>query len=147
MKELIKLSQLPDEGGYTSFLYVSDKTNDCTVNDLINLIKLNVKIVSYDDALEVLNHIIDAKSAYEDALNKGLEDEITEKCKNEIFKILGLNDWTDEVPHTAILLDNAINILKDHKFKPLKNLLFQNRQPKFTVFICAQDIFGVPVQL
>jgi hypothetical protein len=57
------------------------------------------------------------------------------------------NDWTDEVPHTAILLDDAINILKDHKFKPLKILLFQNRQPKCTVFICAQDIFGVPVQL
>jgi hypothetical protein len=147
MKELIKLSQLPDKGGYTTFLYVSHKTNDCTVNELINLIKLNVKIVSYDDALEVLNDIIDAKSAYEDVLNKGLEDQLTEKCKNEIFKILGLKDWTDEVPHTAMLLDDAINILKDHKFKLLKNLLFQNRQPKFTVFICAQDIFGVPVQL
>jgi hypothetical protein len=147
MKELIKLSQLPDKGGYTTFLYVSDKTNDCTVNELINLIQLNVKIVAYEDCLSVLNDIIDAKSAYEDALNKGLEDKLTEKCKNEIFTILGLDDWTEEVPHTAILLDDAINILKDNKYKQLKNLLFQNRQPKFTVFICAQDIFGVPVQL
>jgi hypothetical protein len=95
-----------------------------------------VKIVSYDDALAVLNDVIDAKSAYEDALNKGLEDKLTEKCKNDLFKILGLDDWTD-VPLTAILLDDAINILKDHKFRTLKNLLFQNRQPKFTVFICA----------
>jgi hypothetical protein len=90
MKELIKLSQLPDKRKYTTFLYVSDKTNDCTVNELINLIKLNVKIVSYEDALAVLSDIIDAKSVYENALNKGLEDELTEKCKNEIFKILGL---------------------------------------------------------
>jgi hypothetical protein len=96
MKELIKLSQLPGKGGYTTFLYVSDKTNDSTVNELINLIKLDVKIVSYEDSLEVLKDVIDAKNAYEDALNKGLEDEITDKCKNEIFKILGLKDWTDE---------------------------------------------------
>jgi hypothetical protein len=49
MKELIKISQLPGKGGYTTFLYVSDKTNDSTVNELISLIKLDVKIVSYDE--------------------------------------------------------------------------------------------------
>jgi hypothetical protein len=45
LKELIKLSQLPDCGGYTTFLYVSDKTNDATVNELINRIALKVRIV------------------------------------------------------------------------------------------------------
>jgi hypothetical protein len=47
LKELIKLSQLPDCGGYTTFLYVSDKTNDATVNELINHIALKVRIVGY----------------------------------------------------------------------------------------------------
>jgi hypothetical protein len=40
LKELIKLSQLPDCGRYTTFLYVSDKTNDATVKELINHIAL-----------------------------------------------------------------------------------------------------------
>jgi hypothetical protein len=46
-----------------------------------------------------------------------------------------------------ILLDDAINILKDAKFKQLRNLLFQNRQPRLTIFICAQDVFGIPPQI
>jgi hypothetical protein len=45
------------------------------------------------------------------------------------------------------LLDDAINILKDCKFKQLRDLLFQNRQPRSTIFICPQDILGVPVQI
>jgi hypothetical protein len=60
---------------------------------------------------------------------------------------LDLEDWTDQTPHTAILLDDAINIFKDSKFKQLRDLLFQNRQPRLTIFICAQDIFGIPVQI
>jgi hypothetical protein len=36
LRELIKLSQLPDCAGYTTFIYVSDKINDATVNELMN---------------------------------------------------------------------------------------------------------------
>jgi hypothetical protein len=45
------------------------------------------------------------------------------------------------------LLDDAINTLKETKFKTLRDLLFQNRQSPLTIFICAQDIFGIPVQI
>jgi hypothetical protein len=61
--------------------------------------------------------------------------------------MLDLKDWTEKTPHTAILLDDAINILKDNKFKQLRDLLFQNRQHRLTIFICVQDMFGVPVQI
>jgi hypothetical protein len=43
MWELIKLSQLQNCGGYTTLLYVTDKTNDETINELIKLIKLKVR--------------------------------------------------------------------------------------------------------
>jgi hypothetical protein len=36
LKELIKLSQLSVRSQYTTFLYILDKTNDITVNELIN---------------------------------------------------------------------------------------------------------------
>jgi hypothetical protein len=47
----------------------------------------------------------------------------------------------------VILLDDAINILKESKFKPVVNLLFQNRQPRLTVFICIQDMYGITPQI
>jgi hypothetical protein len=147
LKELIKLSQLPDCGGYTTVLYGSDKTNDATVNELINHIALKVRIVGYNKVLPVLHDLIYAKSAYEDILNKNLQNEVSDESKQDLFETLDLENWTDQTPHTAILLDDAINILKDSKFKQLRDLLFQNRQPRLTIFIYAQDIFGVPVQI
>jgi hypothetical protein len=44
-------------------------------------------------------------------------------------------------------LDDVINIFKDNKFKELRDILFQNRQPRLTIFIYAQDIFGIPTQI
>jgi hypothetical protein len=41
-------------------------------------------------------------------------------------------------------MDDAINILKEAKHRKLTNLIFQNRQPRFTFFICCQDSFGIP---
>jgi hypothetical protein len=38
------------------------------------------------------------------------------------------------------LLDDTINILKDNKFKQLRHLLFQSKQPRLTIFIYAQDV-------
>jgi hypothetical protein len=147
LKKLIKLSHLPNRGGYTTFLYVSDKTNDATVNELINHIKLHTKIIKYNKILLILHDLIDAKNAYDDILNKNIQNEISKNTKKNLFETLDLNDWTKQTPHTAILLHDAINILKDNKFKQLKNLLFQNKQPKLTIFICAQNMFGIPVQI
>jgi hypothetical protein len=147
LRELIKLSQLPDCAGYTTFLYVSDKTNDASVNELINHIALNIRIIEYNSLIPVLHDLIDAKSAYQDVINNELQETVGEDVKKDLFKTLDLKDWTEETPHTAIFLDDAINILKDNKFKQLRDVLFQNRQPRLTIFICAQDMFDVPVQI
>jgi predicted S18 family serine protease len=85
LKELIKLSQLSDYGKYTTFLYVSDKTNDATVNELINHIRLHVKVVKYNDILLVLQDLIDAKSAYEDILNKNLQNLVSNETKKRFI--------------------------------------------------------------
>jgi hypothetical protein len=147
MKELIKLSQLPNCGGYSTFIYVSDKTNDETVNEMIKLIKLKVRVVLYKDLLQVLYDLIDAKSAYADALEKNVAENLTEESKSDVLSTLDLDDFWQEIPHTVILLDDAINILKDSKNKPVVNLLFQNRQPRLTIFICIQDMYGISPQI
>jgi hypothetical protein len=46
----------------------------------------------------------------------------------------------------VILLDDAINVLKDTKNKPIVNLLFQNREPRLTIFICMQNMYGISPQ-
>ena len=144
---MIKLSQLKNYGGYTTFLYVADKTNDDTVNELIKHIKLKVRRVGYSNVLEVIQDIVSAKSALADAIDKGIQDEVAEESKKDIFTALDLESWPREVPHTAILFDDAINVLTQHKYKPLRDLLFQNRQPRLTIFICVQDFYGVPVDI
>jgi hypothetical protein len=80
-------------------------------------------------------------------MNKNIQDRVSDETKKDLFETLDLDEWTIETPHTAILLDDSINILKDNKFKQLRDLLFQNRQPRLTIFICAQDIFGILVQI
>jgi hypothetical protein len=87
LKELIKLSHLPDCGGYTTFIYGSDKTNDATVNELINHIALKVRIVGYNQVLPVLHDLIDAKSAYENILNKDL---LSNETKKNLLETLDL---------------------------------------------------------
>jgi hypothetical protein len=87
---------------------------------------------------------MDVKTAYEQMLSNKLEDEITEETKELLLDTLELDDFIDYVPNTAILMDDAINILKESKYKKLTNLIFQNRQPRFTFFICVQDTFGIP---
>jgi hypothetical protein len=144
MTELIKLSHLPENGKYSQFVYITDKTNDATVLELIKLIKLKTRVVKYPEALDVLKDLMGAKTAYEQVISKKLQKELTQESKNDLLNSLDLTHFTDYVPHTAVLMDDAINILKDTKYKKLTNLIFQNRQPRLTFFFCCQDSFGIP---
>jgi hypothetical protein len=90
---------------------------------------------------------MDTKTAYEQVIEKNLVHKLTEKSGKNILKTLDIDEFSDVVPHSVILFDDAINIFKETKFKQLKNLLFQNRQPRFTIFICLQDLFSIPPQI
>jgi hypothetical protein len=144
MNELVKLSLLPENGGYSQFIYVTEKVNDSIVQELINLVTLKTRVVKYEDALEVLRDIISAKTAYEQVITNHLEKDLTESSKADVLKTLDIINFTSYIPNTAILIDDAINILKEPKYRRLVNLIFQNRQPRFTFFICCQDSFGIP---
>jgi hypothetical protein len=147
MRELIKLSELPDCGNYTQFIYITDKTSDCTVNELIKLIKLKTHVVKYDDATEVLQEIMDAKTEYDQIIKKDIEDDLDKKYKQKLFKTIDVDGFYDEIPNSAILMDDAMNILNGNKYKMLRDLIFQNGQPRFTIFICVQDLNGVPASI
>jgi hypothetical protein len=147
LRELIKLSELPDCGGYNSFVYCTDKTNDSTVKELMPLIRLKTRVVSYKNMLTFLTDFVDAKSAYEETIEKGLTEDITEECKYDLLKAVDVPRFGDRTPGTVVLYDDAINIFKNARNKPLLDLLHQNRQPKITYFLCMQDGFAVPPQV
>jgi hypothetical protein len=146
LRELIKLSHLPDQGGYNSFIYVTDKQNDSTVDELLQLVKLKTRVVSYANMLEFLNDYVDAKTAYAQVIKEGLQAKVTNECKADLFKSLDVTSWVD-TPGTVILYDDAINIFKNSRYKQLLNNLFKNRQAQITYFLCMQDGFGLPVNV
>jgi hypothetical protein len=147
LRELIKLSLLTDKGGYNSFIYCTDKTNDSTVNELLSLVKLKVRVVNYADMPVFLTDLIDAKNAYQDAIEKGVLYKLSNATYADILTALDLNQLVNTTPHTAILYDDAINAFKNKKFHSLLNLLFQNRQPRITYFFRMQDGFALPPQV
>jgi hypothetical protein len=115
--ELIKIDLLPGHAGFTAFVIVSDKQNDSTVNELLPLIHMKVIQVDYDHAESVLSDIAEGKTAYEQVINKDLENELTEESKQDILAKTSDDDFYKELPHTFILLDDAINILTQKKYR------------------------------
>jgi hypothetical protein len=138
---------LPHHGGFTALIIISDKPNDSTINELLPLIHVRIIQIDYDHAEGVLNEIIEGKTAYDKVVRKDLEGELTEESKQDILSKTCDDDFYNELPHTFILLDDAINILTQKKYKKLQQMLFRNRQPRFTICICVQDLTGVPPQV
>jgi hypothetical protein len=68
--EIVKLSHLPDCGGYNAFAIISDKENDLTINECLKFIKLKAIHCTYENAVPTLNSIIDGKTAYNQIIKK-----------------------------------------------------------------------------
>jgi hypothetical protein len=71
LRELMKLSELPNCGDFNSFIYCTNKTNDSTVKEMLPLIKLKTRIINYKNMIPFLLDLVYAKSAYEETLEKG----------------------------------------------------------------------------
>jgi hypothetical protein len=108
---------------------------------------LNLLRATYDHAEGVLSDIAEGKTAYEQVVSKDFESELTEESKEDILSKTSDDDFYKELPHTFILLDHAINVLTQRKYRKLQQMLFRNRQPRFTICICVQDLTGVPPQI
>jgi hypothetical protein len=44
-------------------------------------------------------------------------------------------------------MDDVINAFKRKVHPALEDMLFRNRQPRFTIFICSQDPNSIPVKI
>ena len=138
-REMAKICLL-ENNPYSKFVYVSNKTNDSTARVFDDLITLDKITVRYDDADEYISNLYELKGAYDEVVEKNIENQITDENKNEILEMVGVNTFS-EPWHTAVLFDDAIQIFK--KKGLLYRKLFENRQPRVTYFITLQDATGI----
>jgi phage terminase large subunit len=62
IRQAMILSKLPDRGGYTAFILVSDKTDDATFNELSDGIDLKIVIVKYENAEKIITKLTTGKN-------------------------------------------------------------------------------------
>jgi hypothetical protein len=67
--------------------------------------------VDYDHAEGVLSDIAEGKTAYEQVVNKDLENELTEETKQDNLAKTSDDNFYKELSHTFNLLDDGINVL------------------------------------
>lgn len=143
-REMIKLGKISHEyeTGYSQLIYVTNKLSDNTFHKMKKHLKMQVIKVRFEDAEECLTKIIEAKEDYNEIIAKDLMSILDNDYANELLDTLGVNDLSRKVIHTAVLYDDAIEIFKNKKNK-LYRLLFENRQPNITYFLCLQAPFDI----
>jgi hypothetical protein len=90
-REVCNIFQLPQCAGFTSFVIFSDKPNESTINELLTLISMKVIKVDYDHAYDLLNEIMDGKTAYDKVIRENLDDNITDESKEKILNMTNLH--------------------------------------------------------
>jgi hypothetical protein len=117
---------------------ISDKQNDLTILELLDLIKDDLKIIQtgYKDVCDVLDEIMEGKVAYEQVVQKDLR------------RILSHVLWTMTSTtsyNTLVLFENAIGIFNHkNKYKKLYKVVFKNRHQRFSIFINVHEIYTIP---
>jgi len=140
-REMIKLNFVPDHH-YSQLIYVTNKLSDDTFHKMKKLMKIEIVKVKYEDVQECLTKIIEAKEDYAEIVEKSLVNELDEEYAEELKNTIAVNDFNSPVVHTAVLFDDAIEVFKNRK-SGLYRMLFENRQPKITYFLCLQDPIGI----
>jgi hypothetical protein len=146
IRKIVKICLLDHNGEYTSFVIISDKQNNSTMLELNDLIKDKLKIIvtDHEHTYEVLDEIMESKTAYDQVVRRDLEGEITEDSKKEILTRAVDTDFYDQLLHTLVLFEDEMNIFDQKKYQNLNKMVFKNKHQRFTIFINVQEIYSIP---
>ena len=144
-REMIKLNYVPNHG-YSQLIYVTNKLSDDTFHKMKKLMSIDIVKVTYDDVQECLTKITEAKEDYAEIITKQLANHLDDEYASSLLETLSINDFKTPVIHTAVLFDDAIEVFKNRK-SVLYRMLFENRQPKITYFLCIQDPIGIDASI
>lgn len=148
-REILKLLYVKDHK-YSQFVYITDKATDQTFNDIKHLMPIPYDKVTYDDAAAFLKRICMSKDDISWLHEQGITDvhQLSDESKEEVLDTLKINT-IDPIVHTLVLFDDCIQIFtkQTKENKELFRMLFENRQPKITYFLCLQDPIGINTQI
>lgn len=138
-EELIKLSAL----GIPEFhlvIWVNNTGSDQTLNSLKQYIKIPIKQIDYKDFDRIYPQFLELKEDY----NKMIRGEIPKDPA--ILEPLCLKNFVNKPLETIIVLDDAVNILKETDSYLAKSL-YKTRHTNCIFFIAIQIWKGITAQL
>jgi hypothetical protein len=69
-----------------------------------------------------------------------------DESKKDILNWAADRHFYDEIPYTAILIDDVFNVFK-RKGSYILQDLYRNKKPKFAIFMCVQHTYNIPVAI
>ena len=138
-EELIKLGKLNIPEMHL-IIWVNNTASDQTVNKLKEFIDIPIKQLSYEQFDNVYAKFLEMKEDY----NKMIRGEIPKDPS--ILKPLYMNQFTSKPLETIIVLDDAVNVLKETDSFLAKSL-YKTRHYNTTFFIAIQIWRGITAQL
>ena len=135
LKELIKLSLLPQSENFHLIIYVSNNDSDETFNKLKDYINIPIVKLDYNSLDKTFEKFIKLKDLYNSIVDGKHEptDNEVEMLKHNLF----IKDFKQKRLHTIILMDDAAFILKKDS-SPWFKWLCQLRHLNCVVFLCIQ---------
>ena len=138
-EELIKISALniPE---FHLIIWVNNTSSDKTVNTYKNFIQIPLIQLDYDTFNDVYPKFLQMKDDY----NKMINNEIPKD--HSILDALYIDNFTTKPLQTIIILDDAVNVLKDTESFLAKSL-YRTRHSNTIFFIAIQIWKGITAQL
>ena len=77
---------------------------------LKDLIEVPIRFISYEEFGDFIQELRQYAQAYDEIMEKGLTDQITNDCKEDVLQFFQLKDFVDKSFYNIIIYDNAMNI-------------------------------------
>ena len=150
-REVLKLKFIKNHR-YTKMLYVTNKPEDNTYSRIEKLMPIPVEKVTYEDAVDAINDLVQAKSAVKKIQRGEVKlEELEDDARQELEGVLGdkVHTKKGEVYHSIVLLDDCAFLFekRNKENKELWRMLLENRQPNITYFLTQQDPKGLDTAL
>ena len=131
---------------FVQVLYVTNNPNDLTLLKLKDLIEVPIRFISYEESEDCIQELRQYMQAYDEIIEKGLTEKITDDCKEDILQFFHLKDFVSKAFYTIIIYDDAMNIFSKPSSKEFK-MLFEYRHFRTSYVLMMQSMKGLPTEI
>ena len=145
LKEIIKITNVHKNTHMLLYVNKTGQKTDKTFESMKSLIKVPIVYISQAECEERLVELIQYKNQYNQIKQQHTEDEIPDDVTEELFDVLGIEDFSRPYLHTLILLDDIANSAMLAKPTSVMNsLMTQCAHINCSFFLAIQFWKGLP---